>query len=454
MQAEIFKKNYRGDIVLLLKLAIPMVLTGLVQASTGFFSTLFLARLGHQALAAGAVVVWMFATLMVVLWGTLTSVSVLVAQNYGAKNHAGIVHVLRDALLIALLFVIPSSFLLWNMAPILLLLGQTPATVLLAQGYLHGLVWGLLPDFVTLVLMQFLIGLGHARTDMVFSMIGVPLVIGCNYALMFGKWGFPTLGIAGIGYGTSLSYWIWGTLMLLYLLLNRNYRHYFAGMLQFKRPYFFGELCKIGLPMGSMYCIEIAFFFTVTLMMGHFGSQYQAANQIALQFLGQLSVVTFAIAQAVTVRVGHSLGAQDTGSAERAGYCGMFIAALFMIMVACSYWFFPLRLIALDFNVHLQKNQAIVQYAQQFLAISALFQLFEAVRLTLFGALRGFKDTRFTLITSIISFWCVSLPIGYLLATRLHWNGTGIWWGMVVGAACGMALLLSRFRFKLKVYQP
>ncbi len=440
-----------NEISALVKLTIPLILSGLVQASVGFFSTVFLAHLGTEDLAAGSIGIWIFSTLMVILWGTLTSVSVLIAQKYGAKDDKAISHVLRDGLLLALIFVIPSTLLLLNISPLLLLLGQPAATVKLIHSYMYGLAWGLLPDLIGLVLMQFLIGLGHTRTEMVFSFVWVPINIFCNYALVFGKFGFPTLGIAGIGWGATLAYWISTLGLIIYLVLNRGYRHYFQYMWHLNHPNFLKELFQIGLPMGTMYSIEIGFFLVLTLLMGYFGYQAMAANQIALQYLGQLSVVTFSIAQAVTVRMGHTLGAQEPWLANRAAYLGILIAIIFMGFVALFYWFYPEVLIALDFNVTQKGNAEIVSFAIQFLALSALFQLFESVRITLFGALRGLKDTSFTLFTSIISFWFVALPLGYVLAKFLHLQGAGLWWGMTVGAASGAVLLFWRFQ-KIKPF--
>jgi MATE family multidrug resistance protein len=450
MSMAAYTKFSSGEINKLMKLVIPLVLTGLVESSVGFFTTLFLAHLGPQELAAGAVVQWIFFTLMVVLWGTLCSVSILVAQKYGAKDETGIAQVLADGLILALIFVVPAFLLLRNIGPILLFAGQDPATVGLAQDYMNGLAWGLVPDFVGLVLMQFLIGLGHTRTNMVFTLIWVPLNILSNYALIFGKFGFPAWGMAGIGWGTTLAYWILAVILVFYLLVAKEYRHYFRVIMKWRRSRFLGELCQIGIPMGSMYCIEIAFFLTITLMMGRINSEELAGNQIALQFLGQLSVVTFAVAQAVTVRMGHTLGAHQLSLAERAVYIGIVIAVSFMIVVAVVYWFFPEALIALDLDLTLEKNAAIIFYTKRFLAVCAVFEILEAMRFVLFGALRGLKDTRFTLLASIISFWGVSLPIGYFFSSTMQMGGFGLWCGIIVGAVLGAVLLLLRFRFKMK----
>lgn len=440
------------EINLLLKLAIPLVITGLIEASVGFISTLFLAHLGTRELAAGAVVTWIFFTLMVILWGTLCSVSILIAQKKGAKDDKTISYILRDGLLLAVLFVIPATLLFLNIKPLLLLTRQDPSTIVLAQAYMNGLIWAFLPDFVAVVLIQFLIGLGHLRTNLVFSLLWVPLNVFFNYGLMFGKFGFPAMGIAGVGWGTSLAYWLSTTLLILYLFFNKKYRHYFNDFFTPRPLKYLIELLQLGIPMGFMYCIEIAFFLMLTLLMGHLSADMLAANQITLQFLGQMSVVTFAIAQAVTVRMGHTLGAHSFYLAKRTAYLGVAIGFVFMLFVAFCYWFIPHILIGIDLDVHDIKNKNIIYYASIFLIISAVFQLLEAPRIILFGALRALKDTRFTLYTSILSFWGIAFPVGYYLAVPRNWDGAGLWWGLVLGALIGVILLFWRFTVKMNHY--
>lgn len=208
---------------------------------------------------------------------------------------------------------------------------------------------------------------------------------------------------------------------------------------------------RVGAPMGVMYCIEIAFFFALTLVMGSLGSQLLAANQIALQYLGVMMSVIGSIAQAVTVRMGHLLGAKETNSAKIAGYCGALISATLMTIIAICFWVFPSFLISVDFDIDNLANAGIVREINNLFGISALFLIIEALRISLFGALRALKDTNFTLLISIISFWCIALPIGYLLATYFKLGGEGLWYGMVMGATCSVLLLY--WRFKLKMYR-
>ena len=355
--------SYKKDLSPLLKLAVPMALTGIVQSSTYFFETIFLAHVSQDVLAASALVSWLFATIIVVLFGTLGSVNILVSHKHGANDQKGISFVFRDGVLLAILLVIPTIIICWNMSPIFLFFKQPASVVVLAQSYLHALAWGILPDFIIVALMELMIGLGHARLVMIFSFLSVGLTIGWSCVLIFGKFGFPAFGIAGAGYGTAISYWISLFALIIYLFSKKSYRIYLQNIFTFTKPFYLWELIKIGLPMGLMFCIEVGFFFAITLIMGSFSGELLAANQIAMQYLGLMMSIIFSIAQAITVRMGHLMGAREFVSAEKAAYLGVSLSGIFMSVIAVLYWFFPYMLISVDFNVHEAANFEITHFA-------------------------------------------------------------------------------------------
>ena len=168
------------DFIPLWKLALPLVLSGLVESSLGLTNTLFLSKLGPEDLAAGALVIWFFATLMVIIWGVFTGISVLVSHQYGAGNTRAISIILRDSIFLSLILTIPLFFLIWNLADIFILLGQSPSMVSKAIPYMHALAFSVLPDLVGLSFMQFLVGLGKTKTNLFFSLTWVPLNIFLN----------------------------------------------------------------------------------------------------------------------------------------------------------------------------------------------------------------------------------------------------------------------------------
>ena len=139
-------------------------------------------------------------------------------------------------------------------------------------------------------------------------------------------------------------------------------------------------------------------------------------------------------------------------AAEKASYIGTGLALAYILLVGIAYWLFPSMLITIFFDVHAPQNASIVAEITLLLSICAVFQIIEAARVALFGALRGLKDTRFTMFASIISFWFIALPVGYLLAMQVALGGAGYWWGMILGATVSVILLHWRFRKKIRHY--
>jgi MATE family multidrug resistance protein len=443
-------KIVRRDLSTIIHLAMPLAGSAIVQSSVGFFATVFLAKLGITEIAAGAVVSRLFAALMVIVWGLLAAVNILIAHQRGAKDQQAITLVLRDGLLLALLISTPAFLLFRNAAAILTWLGQPVAIVELSQQYLHSLSWSIWPDFINLVFLQYLIGQARVRAYTFFLLIAVPTNLLANYLLIFGKWGLPALGIAGLGWGTTISYWVCTTGMIIYLYWHREHKQHMQNIWQLNPPFYLAKIVKLGLPMGTMYCFEIMFFLTLTLLMGRISEQTLAANQITLQFVSQFSNITFAIAQAVTLHASHQVGAGALLTVKGARNAGMMIALIFTTITALIYWGIPTSLIRLDIDPRLLANQAIVIEAKTLFAIAAVFQIIEAFRIIIFSALQALKDTTYPLFISIISFWLIALPLGYIFANLFQWQGAGYWWAMVIGVGCSSLLLQLRFRYQLQ----
>lgn len=438
---KICSQNLISEMKKLFFLALPLMLSEVVDASFSFTATLLSAHLGPQELAAGGLVTTLFVTIMIFMWGILISISTLISQRRGAQDDAGISRVLRDGLILAALFCIPASILVWNLSPILLSFGQKPPTVVLAKQYLHALTWAIPANFGAVVLIQFVLGLGRTRLALLFNAIKVPITLTISYVLMFGKFNFPYMQIAGLGWGITWGMWIATLTLLCYIIYDKDLRRYLFLHNNSHHKYL-REIVRTGLPIAGMFCIEVGFYTVLALIMGRIDSHILAANQIAIQFNSFFTiVVAFCYAQAVSIRISHSLGRQDLSKAMLITYAGLVLSLTIMFLVAVVYWLLPKQLISLDLNIHLPQNAVIVQQATEFLMIAGFFQLCETARILFFGALRGLGETRFSMLTSLIVFWLIAFPIGIILTFVVGLGGVGMWIGMVIGAIIGAYLL-------------
>lgn len=435
-----------SEFKLSLSLAFPLIASEVIYALNGFIGTVMVAHLGKEELAANALVWGIYITVILFFIGVLCSVSIMVSQSFGARDTSSCSVCFQQGLIMALIFTIPMMLLMWHTPIALSWTGQNPQVIERAVPLCHALVWTMLPLNIWFVFQQFLLGITKPRLVMAMSILAVPVEIIFYYLFLFGKFGMPKLGLAGIGYGLTAADCMIVILFVFYL----SWAQYLKGYRLFQRwwvfnPKFFFEMLKVGLPLGFMYCSEVALFAVVAIMMGILGTSTLAAYQIAYQFLMVALVIIFALTQNVSMRVGNEVGRNNREALSVAAFVNLAIGMSIMLCFSVVYLFLPHLVLNLDIDVHAQSLNEVVNEATKFLALISVLILIDCVRLIHVGALRGLKDTRFPLFASILGFWCIAFPTAYLLAFRLRWGGSGIWVGVITGLCVTGILLILRF---------
>jgi MATE family multidrug resistance protein len=443
------KELLKAEIKPLTWLALPLIGSGLIEFSSGFIATLMLGHVSHEALAAGSLMNSIFTTLMVLLWGMFTAVSVLIAHQYGAKNKEAIVQVVRSGLLLAVITTIPCMIFL-RLAPyILQFFKQSPALVELIKPGLAAFSWGIFPDLITLTLLQFAVGLGHGRVNLLFSIIWTPCNVFFVAAFIFGLWHFPNLGVTGLGWGFTCTMWILMFVIIIYFLFAPTYKEFRQILFQNGQLGFIKSILKVGLPLGGVYTIDLVYLLIFALVMGTFGITMLAAHQIVWQFFWQTSVISFAIGQAITVKVGHYVGAQTRERIQPVTVIGTVFMGSIMLLFSIMYWAFPTTLVRLDLGHH--PNNEVLALAIHFFAVAGFVQILQAGWIGLLATLRGLGDTRVLMVLSAVAQYGVGLPLAYLMAYGLHLQGQGLWYALVLDSFVFIALAYWRLKQKVLV---
>ncbi len=428
-----------------LALALPLAGAQLAQAATAFVDTLMMGLLGGSVLAAGGLGAALFQLLVIISTNMVSAVSPLVANAYGAGDLAAVGRILRQGFWLAAGLALPLSWLLWHTEPLLQWFGQDPAIIAIALPYIQAVAWGLPAMLGFAVLRNLVSALSDPRPVIVITLAGTVGNILGNYGLMFGKFGLPKLGLAGIGWASSLSLWGMFAALLIYLLTQPRYRPYRLWVGLWPEPKLLGELLQIGVPIGILAAVEAGMFAVTTLLMGQLGALPLAAHQIALQTAAVTFMVPLGISFATTIRVGQHLGQQDILAARMAGLVGIALSALFMSLTGLLFWLFPTQIVGLYLDLNDPANAELARQAEQLLAVAAVFQIVDGLQVSATGALRGLKDTRVPLLIGIFAYGGIGLTSSYWLGLRSGWGGVGLWWGLALGLLVAAVVLTVRF---------
>jgi multidrug resistance protein, MATE family len=429
-----------------LLLAVPLAGAQLAQAATTFVDTVMMGILGSHILAAGALGAATFYFLVYVGSAIVSAVSPLAAEAYGAGQVEQVGRVVRQGLWLSVILAIPITLLIWHSGVLLRFLKQEPGNIVLAEAYLRAIAWGYFPGLGFAVLKSFVSALSRPRPVIVTMIGGTMLNVSANYVLAFGKFGFPALGLAGLGWASALSFWGMFAALALYILSQPQLRAYgaFSNLHQFQGKGF-GELVRVGVPIGVLAGVEGGFFTFVTFLMGQLGTVTLAAHQIALQTAVVTFTIPLGISVAATVRVGQLMGQENPQGARLAGFVNISIAGLFMAMMGILFWTVPGTIVSLYIDTADPANAVVASLAKTLLGVAAMFQIVDGIQVTAVGALRGLKDTQVPLLIGILAYWGIGLTCGYSLGLVLKLGGVGLWWGLAIGLAVAAGILTWRF---------
>jgi len=439
-----FKKEVSNN----LSISIPLIASQLIYATSGFVGTALVAHLGEEALAASVLVSTIWMSLSVLFFGVLNAVSVLVSHAYGAEDHKAISKIMGQSMILGAIVSVIMIAVLSTMPLFLNLTNQPEHVKVLATAYMRALLWTIPSLILLIILEQFLAGINRTKLVLRISLLIVPLEIPLIYVLIFGKFGMPAFGVAGIGYGFATTYTLVSIGMIIHFLRSSSLKHYdiFSSIGSF-HPKILFELIRVGFPIGCMHVIEVSTFTIATFWIAKFGTTALAAHQIIMQYLGFMITMVFAMSQAVTVRVGHAIGSQSLDQIRLAIIVGLVLDLFAVALIVFIFICLPTYILHFDINPNDPKNAELVKIATKLFTIAAILLIFDNFRIIGFGALRGLKDTTFPMIASLISFWLIGLSSAYYFGIVNNMGGAGVWCGLTIGIASGAVIVLMRTRY-------
>ncbi|WP_371372707.1 MATE family efflux transporter [Sporomusa aerivorans] len=419
----------------------PIFITQLSMAATSFFDTVMSGQISHYDLAGVAIGSNLWLPIFTGVGGVLGGITPILAQLHGAGRKQEMPFLVVQGLYLSLFFgfiVIGAGAAL--LAPILNTMNLEPAVHRIAYHFLAALALGVCPLFLAAVLRNFIDSLGYTRVTMLITLCAVPINIALNYLLIPGNYGFPRLGGVGAGYASALTYWCLVIISIGVIHFMEPFRGY-RIFSRFSRISLtaWRELLTVGLPIGLSIFFEVSVFGAVALLMAEYGTAVIAAHQAAINFAGLVYMVPLSIGITLTIVVGFEVGARRYSDAKAYSYLGIQLAVVIAGLVAVGLYTFNNGIASLyteEPHVH--------ELIRNFLVYAIFFQLSDAIAAPIQGALRGYKDVRITMITAVMSYWVIGMPVGYLLAKYTILQAYGYWVGFIAGLAVGAVVLLLR----------
>ena len=428
-------KDLRQEFRPMFQLAIPVVLAEMGWMTMGMVDVLMVGGLGPEAIGAVGVGTSLFMGVCIFAMGLMLGLDTLVSHAYGAGRidecHRWLIHGVVLALvmsgpIIGVMLWISSALDAW---------GLTPEVLVLTRPYLETLTWSVVPLLLYSAFRRYLQGMGVVRPIMAALIIANVVNVFANWVLIFGRWGFPELGVEGAAWATVFSR-VGMAGILMATILYRDRSAWSSPRVEWAC---FRRLLALGLPASGQVTLEVGVFAAATALAGRLPATSLAAHQIALNYAAMTFMVPLGVAAAGAVRVGHAVGRRDPAGASRAGWTALLFGVVFMLIAALVFFSIPRQLL-LPFT----DDAGVLDVGVTLLLVAAVFQLFDGLQGVATGALRGLGDTRTPMLWNLAAHWFIGLPLGYWLAFGLGIGVIGLWWGLSIGLMiCGIALLIA-----------
>ncbi len=435
-----------AEVGALARLAGPLVAANLLQMAVFAVDVVFVARLGPVPFAAATLGVFLFHILAFGLVGLVGAAEPLIAAAIGRR--AGAVRQVRRSFRMALWLAVGGGLVVvgvMNLAEQLLrAAGQDPVVAAEAGRFCRILSVAVIPAVASALMRLTAAALGRPGWALIVTAISLVVGIAANYALVFGHFGAPALGLAGSALA-SVTVSIVATFAYATILLTDRRLRRFRLFGRWWRPEGsrMVEIARLGAPIALGWIAEGGLFGGAGLLMGMISVTAIDAHAVALNIAAIAFQLPFGIAQAATIRVGFAYGAGDARWIGRAGTVAIGAGIGIMVLTAALFWAIPALLVRIYLDP--VREAAVATMAIELLGIAALFQLFDGAQAVAAGVLRGIQDTRVPMMIQIFGYWAIGFATAAALGFGAGLGAPGIWWGLAAGLLAVSLLLLWRW---------
>lgn len=437
------------------KLASPVITGMLGHTLVSFVDNVMVGQMGTAELAAVSLGNSFLFIAMSLGIGFSTAITPLIAESDSEGNFASGQSVLKHGVFLCTLLSVVLFGLILLGKPLMSLMQQPEEVVALALPYLDLVAISLIPLIIFQAFKQFSDGMSKTVFPMYATIIANIINVLLNYVLIFGKFGFPQMGIVGAAIGTLISRGAMLVILIVLLKRNKKTAPFLAG-LNFRniQKRMSKKLLNLGFPSALQMFFEVALFTAAIWLSGVLGKNMQAANQIALNLASMTFMFAMGLGVTAMIRVGNQKGLRNFTELRRVAQSIFLLGLLFAIGFAVIFMLFRFSLPNLYVNVNdlsqIQDTREVVASAASLLLLAAIFQISDSVQVMVLGALRGMQDVKIPTLITFISYWVIGFPVCYFLGKPNMFGGVGIWIGLLFGLTTASVLMYLRFQYLTK----
>ena len=432
------------------KLSAPVIMGMLGHTFVGLVDNIMVGQLGSAELAAVSLGNSFFFVAMSLGIGFSTAITPLVAEADSENNFKKGKSAFKHGLFLCIVLSLLLFWMILLAKPLMYLMEQPEEVVLLTMPYLDIIAISLIPLIIFQGFKQFSDGLSLTKHAMYATIVGNLINIGLNYILIFGKLGFPEMGIVGAGVGTLVSRL--AMIAIIWTLLKNDKKA--SAFVTHIRLFILDstmlkKIINLGLPSAMQMFFEVAIFTSAIWLSGLLGKNAQAANQIALNLSSMTFMIAMGLSVTAMIRVGNQKGLRNYVELQRIAksifLMGIMFASVFALLFLIFHDIFPALYLDLDDVNNYSDNQEVVSIASKLLLVAALFQISDSAQVIFLGALRGLQDVKIPTVLTFIAYWMIGFPTSYFLGKETAYGSTGVWIGLLVGLASASIFLYLRF---------
>lgn len=432
--------TYLPDIRRLLTLGLPLVGATLVGFLIHMTDTVMLGWYSVTSLAAATVGNGLWFLLFIVGAGFGHAVTPMVAEAAEFADNIRIRRVTRMGLWLSVVYAVLPVLLLINSEPILLLIGQTPDVAAEGARYLSIAVFGFFPALAGHVMRSFLSAVQLTAILFWITVAALGLNAVMNYALIFGNFGAPELGIRGAALASIVTHLAQMIALMIYAQWKR------PDLALFQRIWkpdaeIMKRVFVLGLPIGGAALAESGLFAASSVMIGWLGEVELAAHGIALQLTALMFMFHVGMSQAATIRAGAYFGRRDGVGLRNTTMASFLVAFAFGVVAIALFVLIPELLVSLFVAPDEPARETVISLGAGLMIIAALFQFVDSAQIVALSNLRGMQDTAVPMWLAAISYWVIGIPAAYFLGFTAGLGADGVWYGLTIGLAVAAVLL-------------